>query len=107
MSIFEPAEILVDDDSEGDGDGEGEGEEDNEDCDGHQDFTAGEEENETQRVATGWTPEVATVVWLRMIGILGDISHTPFQAHLRDILKKLEDVWVTLEKVVVMFLSVS
>ena len=101
-SPLDPSVILPvdeEDDSHDDGGSDSDGDDNLSDGDGHQPVSDERDEDEAQNVATGWTPVVATVVWLRMIGILGDIGQTPLLTHLKDVLKELERVWISLEKV--------
>ena len=72
-------------DEEGEGEGDGEGEE-------------GEEE-EQQSVASGWNIIIATTVWLRVLGVLGDVSHLPHPTHREEALRHIQKTWILLEKV--------
>lgn len=58
-----------------------------------------EEEERQQHVASGWNSVVATTVWLRVLGILGDVSHLPHPLHREEALRHIQKTWILLEKV--------
>ena len=58
-----------------------------------------EEEEGPQHVASGWNSVVATTVWLRVLGILGDVSRLPHPLHREEALRHILKTWILLEKV--------
>ena len=52
-----------------------------------------------RNISSGWTPEVAAMVWLRMLGILGDVTKIPHPMELEQVMKQIEKIWINLEKV--------
>lgn len=58
-----------------------------------------EEEEEKQSVASGWNIIIATTVWLRVLGVLGDVSALPHPLHREEALRHILKTWILLEKV--------
>ena len=87
------SEHIVRDDSSEDNEGRGSGSE------GEGEGEEEEEEEEQQNFASGWNSVVATTVWLRVLGILGDVSHLPHPLHRQEAMKHIQKTWTLLEKV--------
>lgn len=47
----------------------------------------------------GWLPDVAVVLWRRMLGALGDVNRLPDPALHAQVFEHLVDLWETLAKI--------